>query len=88
MTKKDWKCRKGKWCEVMEERLAPEANHFKKGYFHLFVTTNLASPKLERSLVGIVHQKDAKDNGMVLNFCPWCGVDLKKITDYYGATKA
>lgn len=58
-------------CRTMVERL----NEFSrgKGLRHLQYS-NMETGKFTRSLV--VYATSAKDNGLVLNRCPWCGGQL------------
>lgn len=62
----------GPWCWMMAWRLN-EANSRRAGLTPLVVTNQL----LEHRTVAVVHKMSRVDNGLVLNFCPWCGADIK-----------
>jgi hypothetical protein len=74
-----WKCRQGKWCSSMADRL-DEVNSTTKGISEL-VLMNLRTGKDEKP-IGIVFKKRAADRGLMLNYCPWCGERV-----FFGETK-
>lgn len=68
------KCSRQGWCRRLDERLAPEANAHAKGLTTVVVTTLSTG---EDRCIGIAYKLDARDNGMMVNFCPWCGEDIQ-----------
>ena len=38
---------------------------------------------MDQTLKGVVYAREAKDAGLLLNFCPWCGEKIKH-PDYEG----
>lgn len=58
------------WCSPMGERISDT-----KTGFNTVTTINLRSGKTR--LIGIVYRRNAKDRGLMLNVCPWCGSDLQ-----------
>jgi hypothetical protein len=72
------KCGKTRWCSALDESLEPEENARAKG-LATFVTTNFGTSPRKRTLYGITFKKAASDRGMILNYCPWCGVKFASI---------
>ena len=57
-------------CGTMEQRLT---DGHKAGFFVLV----LFNMKTEKDVVkGIAYKQNARDNGLMLNYCPWCGTKL------------
>jgi hypothetical protein len=63
------KCSKKQWCAAMAERITDE----RRG-FNTVNVVNLQTGTLR--LIGIRYCLSAKDRGVMLNFCPWCGTDI------------
>ena len=61
------------FCETMRQRSLP-ANDNRTGLV-AFVTVNLETRKT--TLAGINHKLSGRDNGVLLNYCPYCGASLK-----------
>ncbi len=59
------KCSRKGWCSTLDLALGAG-----KGLAHQTIT-NLMS--LETRVAGVVYRKAARDRGIFLNFCPWCG---------------
>jgi hypothetical protein len=76
-------CTRSSWCTGMGIALAevPE-NAESKG---LSVSRGWLHQEKEPRLVGITYRRRARDQGMVLNFCPWCGARIR--FDEVGAAK-
>lgn len=68
------KCTSKKWCKIMDEKLAPEANSESSG-FTVVVVTNFKT--LKRRTVGVAFKDRRFDKGIFVNFCPWCGADIQ-----------
>ncbi len=64
-------CTPGEYCDSLNDRM--EAGSFGKG-LRLCMVINMKTGK-ERNLVSY-RTGDRKDNGLILNFCPWCGGKL------------
>lgn len=67
------------WCPTMDFHLAPEANHGKG--FVVCVLTDMSpeamkSGDLKHYVAGVVYKQAAKDRGLFINQCPWCGSRL------------
>jgi hypothetical protein len=62
---------KGPWCTTMATRLAEQTSARHRAGIEVFVTTN--DKTLARTIHGIVHRANRRDNGLMLNHCPWCG---------------
>jgi hypothetical protein len=62
-------------CPTLAERL-DEPNARRKGFSRLEVVDILGflsgSDRKARA-IGVVFHTSAKDQGLILNFCPWCG---------------
>lgn len=65
--------RKRTFCRRLDQMLAPEANVKQKGLSVMVVTKWQTS---ESRAVGVVYRTGAKDRGLMVNFCPWCGASL------------
>lgn len=61
-----------RFCERLTERL-DYTNSRIKGLSEV-VLTNFVTNKTRTA--GIVYKTELRDNGMMLNFCPFCGVQL------------
>ena len=58
------------WCNAMRQRLEPLANEGYKGLIQI----NLSNFKTRNTTcLGIKYKLNAKDKGLLLNKCPWCG---------------
>lgn len=63
----------GRYCKTMMSRLGdPHA-----AGLSVFEVTTFATGK--RRIVGIVHKTDARDVGLMLNHCPWCGANIEPV---------
>ena len=69
-TKPEVKCSEKRWCLPMRMSLNDEANARKKGIATVVLTSVLG---MGSRLIGVAYKKTAKDLGVMLNFCPWCG---------------
>ena len=47
------------------------------------VTTRLTGQKIKRTHIGVSYKPSAKDPGVMLNRCPWCGGDLSIHLGHY-----
>lgn len=68
-------CTRRRFCDRLESRLNPEANHG-KGLTQLTVT-KLTTGK--QTKLGVFHKLSEKDRGLMLTFCPWCGTNLLEL---------
>lgn len=60
-------------CPAMKE-YAENAPSHKKGLSYVVV---IDTKTLVSSVYGIVYKRTAQDPGIMLNYCPWCGGDIK-----------
>lgn len=69
------KCSRVGWCAGMRLALAdaPE-NHEGKG---LSVSRGWLNEKGPAKLLGVTYHARARDQGIVLNFCPWCATRIR-----------
>lgn len=68
-------CTKKAFCDRLDERLNPEANHG-KGLTQVTVFY-MESGKAEKK--GVMYKTKASDQGLMVHFCPWCGVNLYRL---------
>ena len=77
-----WRCTKTKYCATLLERSgdgdAPRG---------LIIRNYISTRTLKTALRIAMHKLGAKDRGLVLNFCPWCGFDFSKRKDWPGDRK-
>lgn len=59
-------CGEDSLCQSMESRIGGEHT---KG-LSIASTINLTSGQVR--MLGVVYKKNPKDNGLLLNVCPWC----------------
>jgi hypothetical protein len=64
------KCSAGGFCSTLLERFSDN----KRGLTSV-TTINLKTG--ESKTIGVRYCLNAKDNGLMLNFCPWCGEDIQ-----------
>lgn len=77
-------CKLGEtWCDAMTERLEDMANS-RKGLTTIVLTSRTTG---NERLAGIAHRKNAKDRGLMLNYCPWCGEPIEESAIDYEAKK-
>ena len=77
------------FCQTME-MFVQNDNH-KKGLSWYGILPNLDdllnrkqfSISKEIKTIGIVYKRDSKDNGIILNYCPFCGEDLRPFRKDY-----
>lgn len=65
------KCQNQSYCVYLLDRLG---SPFIKG-FSATQVINLKTSKTRS--IGIKYKTSAKDRGLMLNFCPWCGGDIR-----------
>lgn len=70
-------CTLDRVCESLEERLEM-TNANRKG-LSMFVVTNAETSK--RTKIAVVYKMNAKDRGLCLNHCPFCGYDFNAWID-------
>ena len=68
-------CSRLQWCSGMSLALrgVPE-NHEGKG---LSVSRGWLGEEEHARVIGITYRAKAKDMGVILNFCPWCGMRIR-----------
>lgn len=71
------KCSKTIHCDRLLER-----SHGNPPARGLNILTYIHMPSGKVTTRIAVHKLSAKDRGLVLNFCPWCGFDFSKRTDW------
>ena len=69
MPKKFKKCSKKAFCSSLVKRLQ-EPNARKKGLVPIQVMNMKTT---EMSIIGVAYKMDARDKGVMINYCPWCG---------------
>lgn len=62
-----------RYCEMMDERINPEANAKMKGLTQINVTNRITG---QITVMGVCFFKNSKDRGLMLNNCPWCGKNV------------
>lgn len=67
-------CTPGKFCAAFDMFINPLANEG-KGFRALAITKNVDKHPRDhqRYIAGVVMSKGGKDDGIVLNYCPFCG---------------
>lgn len=74
------KCEWPSRCTSLERHLNVEANY--GSGLALYVLTHMPTamklgPHKAVWVAGIIFRKRASDNGVVLNYCPWCGENIQ-----------
>lgn len=62
-------------CPTLDDRTHQIANTTKAG-FDVLITSQLGK-KIKDTFRGVVYRKSSKDNGLMINFCPFCGTDWR-----------
>jgi len=62
-------------CPTLDARTHAEANTRRAG-FDVLVTSQLGE-RIRDTWRGVVFRMSAKDVGLMVNFCPFCGTDLR-----------
>ncbi len=67
------KCSATELCEHLENRL--DGGFKKKGFAPLLALDERSLEKAfgENYLYAVAYRTDAKDYGLIINYCPWCG---------------
>lgn len=60
----------GPYCKTLSDRFADGRTGLS-----VFAVTSIRTRV--RRVVGVVHRLDAKDVGLMLNRCPWCGANIE-----------
>lgn len=70
-------CTRESWCSALAERIRYSGERIIRG-FYAIQTVDLTSdgPTLEPKTIGIAYRESAKDRGLMLNFCPFCGTPI------------
>lgn len=63
-------------CSTLDERTHELANERRAGFF-VVVATDFASPVLAETFYGVGYRKKGGDKGLMINHCPFCGVDWR-----------
>lgn len=63
-------------CDGMKENLPSQMNTEGKGFSVQFGWLEGAAPEAKACIMGIIYRKEARVDGCLLNFCPWCGADI------------
>lgn len=64
------RCTTDTYCKALDDRIEGMANHRGKGLV-LMVMTNFTTGDTRK--VGVAYKLSAKDGGLLLNHCPFCG---------------
>ncbi len=67
------RCTLDAYCQPLEDRLEPDANARRKG-FVVMVLMNMTTGDTRK--VGVAYKTSAKDPGLMLNVCPFCGAEI------------
>lgn len=62
------KCSETNVCNLLSDRLVDSGKGFKALH-----TVNTNEPTYEERFLGVAYKTSQKDNGLLLNFCPFCG---------------
>lgn len=62
-------CSREAFCKALDDRI--EGTNEKRKGFQSVEVVNLAEVKTET--IGVAYRLSAKDKGLMLNFCPFCG---------------
>lgn len=73
-------CKEGKPCSFLDDRLDLDANSHTKG-LSLVVSTSMKTGK--HRVLGVAYRRNAKDRGLLLNYCPFCGKDIRWHEHHY-----
>jgi hypothetical protein len=67
-------CTEKTWCSTLSERFS----HDRRAGFHVLevVDVEKLGATMETRVVGVYYKESAKDKGMMLNFCPFCGTKI------------
>lgn len=68
------KCSRESYCWAMSEKAEMDPNSRSKGLSELRLM-NMTTGKLRTA--GIVYRTNARDKGLMLNHCPWCGAAIQ-----------
>lgn len=66
----------GPYCGLLDQRLEAFANASRKGLV-LVQFSRFTDDGVTTRNVGIAHKEGPRDGGLMLNFCPWCGADIR-----------
>lgn len=68
------KCGRARFCRLMENALGNTlSNEHVKGFVAIQVT-NMKT--FQSRVLGIAYRKSARDRGLMINFCPFCGKSI------------
>lgn len=70
-------CKLGEtWCNGMTRALDDTHANEHRRSLTTIVLTNLTTGKTR--LAGVAYRKNAKDPGLMLNYCPWCSEPIEE----------
>jgi hypothetical protein len=69
MKEENYKCGKDMFCKQMAKRIKPPG----EGGYGLFTFVLMDWDKIKERTVGVIYKETARDRGLVLNYCPFCG---------------
>lgn len=79
MTSSSCVWRSGAWCRGMTLALdGVPHNHEGKGLSAMYGLPEPAPAGARPCILGLVYRRKARDQGVVLNRCPWCGAKLRE----------
>lgn len=67
------RCDRDRFCETMTRAI--DNTNGKGGGLEAFEVVNMRT--LKTRLVGIRYRTCKSDRGVLINFCPWCGTDMR-----------
>ena len=76
-------CTKVRFCEALRETINPRGSHG-KGLSEMFgwlegEDGRTLNPYGSARRLGVTYHTRANTDGYILNFCPWCGVNLREL---------
>jgi uncharacterized protein (DUF1015 family) len=75
------KCSKTSYCDILSNYIQ---DHNNKGIVNLDVTNYING---EIRHLGLAYKKSTKDQGIMLNFCPFCGERIFEVKGLNNGTK-
>jgi len=67
------------FCMTLKKHI--QTNGMPKGLSYFTIMTK--PPNIEFKTIGVVYREKPKDNGILINYCPFCGNDLRPFREEY-----
>jgi len=81
------KCGKGKgFCSTLEKVTQADTHVKGLSWYNIMPSSFLERKSFslnELVTIGVVYKEKANDNGIILNYCPFCGEDLRQFRKDY-----